>query len=74
MDGLLELLDRETGQLVKVGVTPDLLRRYRAHFEEWCDTIAVACRAQRAHYVRVSTTVAPRDLILRTLRQDGILR
>jgi uncharacterized protein (DUF58 family) len=74
MDGLLELLDRETGQLVKVGVTPDLLRRYRSHFQQWCDTIAVACRAQRAHYVRVSTTVAPRDLILRTLRQDGILR
>jgi uncharacterized protein (DUF58 family) len=74
MDGLLELLDRETGQLVKVGVTPDLLRRYRSHFEQWCDTIALACRAQRAHYVRVSTTVAPRDLILRTLRQDGILR
>lgn len=74
LDGLLELYDRETGELVKVSITPDLLRRYDTLFHSWSDEIELACRAQRAHYVRVMTMVAPQTLVLNTLRRDGILR
>ena len=74
LDGLLELRDRETGELIKVGVTPDLLRRYDAHFRAWTGEIASACRARRAHYVRVSTALAPQTLVLYTLRREGVLR
>jgi uncharacterized protein (DUF58 family) len=74
LDGLLELRDRETGELVKVGITPDLLRRYDAHFRAWSGEIESACRARRAHYVRVPTAVAPRTLVLYTLRREGVLQ
>ena len=74
LDGLLELRDRETGEVVKVSVTPDLLRRYDRRFNAWADEVAMACRAQRAHYVRIPTAVPPQTHILRTLRRDGILR
>lgn len=74
LDGLLELHDCETGDLVKVGVTPALLRRYQGQFRSWVQEIDTACRAQRAHYVYVPTSVPPQTLVLQTLRRDGILR
>lgn len=74
LNGLLELRDCETGELLKVGITPDLLRRYEAQFQSWSDEVASTCRTQRAQYVRVSTVVPPQTLILQTLRHDGLLR
>ena len=74
LDGLLELRDRETDELVKVAVTPELLRRYAGYVTQWSGEIETACRAQRAHYVRVPTAVSPQTLVLTTLRRDGILR
>ncbi len=74
LEGLLELHDCETDELVKVGVTPALLRRYKAHFASWSDELAALCRSHRAHYVRVGTAVPPRMLVLQGLRQEGVLR
>ncbi len=74
LEGLLELQDRETGELVRVSITPALLRRYQDYYEQWTGEIAQACRKQRAQYVRVPTALSPRDLVLRTLRRDGIVR
>ncbi len=74
LDGLLELHDCETGEMVRVAITPALLRRYRAHVASWSDELAALCRAQRAHYVRVSTAVPPRTLVLQALRREGVLR
>jgi uncharacterized protein (DUF58 family) len=74
LEGLLELHDCETDELVKVGVTPGLLRRYAAHFETWSGELDDLCRAQHAHYVRVSTGVPPRALVLQALRREGVLR
>jgi len=74
LDGLLELHDCETDELVRVGVTPALLRRYAARFTAWSDELATICASQRAHYVRVPTSVTPRTLVLQALRQEGVLR
>jgi uncharacterized protein (DUF58 family) len=74
LDGLLELHDCETGELVKVGVTPALLRRYQTHFNSWVEEIDTACRSRRAHYLRVPTSISPQTLVLQTLRRDGVLR
>ena len=74
LEGLLELLDCETGEEVKVGVTPALLRRYREHFERWTDDLNATCRANRAYYVYVPTAVSPQTLVLSTRRHDGIVR
>ncbi len=74
LDGLLELHDCETDDVVKVGLTPALLRRYEAHASAWSAELAATCRAQRAHYVHVSTTIPPQALVLQTLRREGVLR
>lgn len=74
LDGLLELRDRETGQAIKVGITPEILRRYDACFRARSEQVALACRAYRSHYVRVSTALSPQSLVLYTLRRDGVLR
>jgi uncharacterized protein (DUF58 family) len=74
LEGLLELRDCETGEIVKVGITGDVLRRYATQFQAWSDELAAMCRAHRAGYVQVSTDVPPTTLILQTLRRQGVLR
>jgi len=74
LNGMVELRDCETGELIKIGITPELLQRYETHFRDWSEEIASACRVRHAQYVRVSTAVPPQTLILQTLRHDGLLR
>jgi len=74
LDGLLELLDCETGELVKVSTSPRLLRRYAEHFQSWSDELTQSCHRNRAGYIRVPTRVPPQTLVLQTLRREGLLR
>jgi hypothetical protein len=74
LEGLLELRDCETAAIVKVAITPDLLRRYTTHFRAWTDELAALCRAHGAAYLQVSTALPPSQLVLQTLRRQGMLR
>ena len=74
LEGLLDLADCETGEHIKVGVTPDVLRRYATQLQTWSEELAALCRTRRASYIQVATSVEPATLILQTLRQQGLLR
>lgn len=73
LDGPIELVDSETGAVTALRATPSLLRAYEREHVRWASEIEAACRARRAAYVRVSTRVPPRTLVLDTLRGAGVL-
>ncbi len=73
LDGPIELLDSETGATTTLRATPTLLRAYEREHARWALEIEGACQARRAAYVRVSTHVPPRTLVLDTLRGAGVL-
>jgi uncharacterized protein (DUF58 family) len=74
LEGLLELHDCETGERVKVGITPEVLRHYAARFQAWSEDLATQCTARRASYIQVASHVSPTALILQTLYRQGVLR
>ena len=74
LDGLLELHDCETDDLVRVATTPRLLRRYEEHFATWSADLAGQCAGRGARYLRVNTAVPPPVLVLEALRREGVLR
>ncbi|HVY07985.1 MAG TPA: DUF58 domain-containing protein [Burkholderiales bacterium] len=68
------LVDAEDGATVGALVTPELLRAYREAFDGHCRHIEGACRAQGWGYLQASTTAALEDLMLKSLRMEGLLR
>ena len=71
--GELDVEDAETGELVPVTVKGDTVRRYREAFEKRCHAVASACATFDAKYVRVSTTDAVENTVLRRLRREGMV-
>jgi uncharacterized protein (DUF58 family) len=74
LEGELDVEDAETGELVPVTVKGDTVRRYREAFEKRCHAVASACAMFDATYVRVSTTEAVENTVLRRLRREGMVQ
>jgi len=74
LGGMVELRDRETGDLVDLTVTPGLRRRYVARFAERAREVADACARYGLSYVRVSTSTTPTDMALTMLRREDVVR
>ena len=72
--GDLKLIDSETGQEREISVSPALLRDYQAAVERFCGGVMAACRRYGADYLRVTTDTPFDDLILKWLRQAGLVK
>jgi len=72
--GSVELRDLETGHRIEMVVTPALRRRYMARFEKRSEELAARCAAQQIGYIRVPTEISPSDLVLDTLRHEGLVK
>lgn len=68
------LVDAEEGNAIEVEVTPGLLAAYRATFERHAHDIEAYCRKYGWGYARAMTDVAIEDLVLKLLREEGLLR
>jgi uncharacterized protein (DUF58 family) len=68
------LVDAEEGTATEVEITPALLAAYRETFERHAREIEGYCRKYGWSYARALTDVAVEDLVLRLLRQEGLLR
>lgn len=73
IEGDLSLIDRETGESLRVSVTPQLKERYTKRVIEWSDGIEATCRRLGCTYSRLITHVPLEDLILHDLRRRGVL-
>ncbi len=68
------LIDAEDGSATKRQITPGLIDAYRAEFERYGEELDSFCTKNGWGYVRASTSVSFEDLVLRVLRQHGLLR
>lgn len=68
------LVDSELGHSTRTLVTPDLLKAYRDSFLLYCAEIEAFCRGHGWGYLRASTQTPLADLMLKALRDEGLLR
>lgn len=73
MLGDLRLRDVEDGDIAEVSVTPALLKRYRANLQAYCQHVREQCLRRGAAYLAGDTSVPFDDLVLKYLRQRGLL-
>ncbi len=74
LKGDVELVDCETQELVRLRVTPALLRRYRKAHEELLADVETFARRKNLLYFRAPIQVPFDELILRVFRAGGFLR
>jgi len=68
------LVDAEEGTSNEVEITPALLNAYRETFEQHARDIEAYCRKYGWGYARAHTDVPFEDLMLKVLREEGLLR
>ena len=72
--GDLAMIDVETGQEVPASLSPAQLREYAEHVRAWLAETAAHCVRNGATYVRVMADDAPEDVLLRSWRDQGLVR
>jgi uncharacterized protein (DUF58 family) len=68
------LVDAEEGTATELEVTPGLLAAYRETFRQHAGEIESYCRKLGWSYAQAATDVPLEDLVLRLLREAGVLR
>jgi uncharacterized protein (DUF58 family) len=68
------LVDSELGHSTHTRVTPDLIKAYRETFRRYCAEIEGFCRNHGWGYLRASTQDPLEELVLKALRDEGLLR
>lgn len=74
LNGELQLVDCETGEIREVTVTPQILKRYRQVWDEFCGEVESYCSKRDILYFRVPIQVPFDDLVLRVFRAGGFLK
>ena len=69
----VQLIDRETGQLIEANLDLGTLARYRQRLAEWTDRLARLCHERNARYLRLSSADDLERAVLRSLRLQGVL-
>lgn len=72
--GDLLLVDCESGAEKEVTLTPRVLARYRAVYEEWVGELETFCKERSLSYFRTPIQTPFDDLMLRIFRAGGFLR
>ena len=68
------LVDSEIGGATQLRVTPEIVRAYRETFQSYCAEIEGFCRNHGWGYLRTLTSVPFEELMLKALREQGLLR
>jgi uncharacterized protein (DUF58 family) len=69
----VELIDRETGETLRMAPDDDLVARYAAAVTAWIEALETACTAEACAYARVSTAWGIDDLTLALLHERGVV-
>jgi len=68
------LVDAEEGAATETRISADLLAAYRAAFARYCGEIEGFCRSHGWGYLLADTAAPFEQLILKVLREEGLLR
>jgi uncharacterized protein (DUF58 family) len=68
------LVDAEQGTSSRVRITPDMIEDYRETFRQYCSEIEGFCRAHGWGYLLGSTAAPFEQIMLKALREEGLLR
>jgi uncharacterized protein (DUF58 family) len=71
--GDLRLRDIEDGDIAEVSVSPALLRRYKTNLQAYCQHVRDQCLRRGVAYMVSETDVPFETLVLKYLRQRGLL-
>ncbi|MEM7250164.1 MAG: DUF58 domain-containing protein [Pseudomonadota bacterium] len=74
VDGVLRLIDAETGDDLRLVVDAELRRLYETKVNEYFRTVEAYCRRTRAAYFRAQTSIPFEDIVLKYFRQAAYLR
>jgi uncharacterized protein (DUF58 family) len=69
----LELVDRESGAILRLAPDDDLVARYAAEVTTWLDSLEAACAAEQTSYARVSTAWGIDELTVALLHERGVV-
>jgi uncharacterized protein (DUF58 family) len=72
--GDLRIIDSETGEAKEMSVNPALLKRYQATLDAFCADIETFCNRYGLDYLRTSTVMPFEDIVLKYLRQGGLIK
>jgi Uncharacterized conserved protein (some members contain a von Willebrand factor type A (vWA) domain) len=72
--GDLRIIDSETGEAKEMSVNPALLQRYQATLDAFCAEIETFANRYGLDYLRASTAMPFEDIILKYLRQGGLIK
>ena len=73
-EGDIELIDRETGEVVEVTLTDNTLRQYRQRLQTWIDEQEQVCHQLGVAYAQISTATPVENALLNDLRARRIVR
>ena len=71
--GDLRLRDIEDGDIAEISVSPALVKRYKTNLQAYCQHIRQQCMRRGVAYMFSQTSVPFETLILRYLRERGLL-
>ena len=74
LTGDLRLVDAETGESREISVTPQLLLRYNEALNGFCGRLSEIASRYQMDYIRTTTDAPLEDLLLKTFRNNGLLR
>lgn len=72
--GDLRIIDSETGEAKEMSVNPALLARYQAALDAFCGEIETFANRYGLHHLRASTAMPFEDILLKYLRQGGLIK
>lgn len=73
LHGDVRLVDRETGEVRDVTVTPRVLERYAAAHREYLQSIASYCAQKQVPQVSIETSTPWDEAVLHVLRRGGLV-
>ena len=71
--GDLRLEDIEDGDIAEVSISPALVKRYKTNLQAYCQHVRDACMRRGISYMAAETDVPFENVILRYLRERGLL-
>ncbi len=69
----VQLVDAESGGEIEIFGHEELLRAYRRAVSRWIEELRVFCHSRRVRYVPIMSEWSVEDIVLRRLRQHGVL-
>ncbi len=72
--GDLRIIDSETGEAKEMSVNPQLLARYQQTLNAFCGDVESFCHRYGIDYLRTSSALPFEDLVLKYMRQNGMVK